>query len=138
MLVCGKTNIQLMIIMRKKMYYWQIVNMNSDELVYSEYTAKTVHTVKLNWVLQIVKDKADLGIKNMSDEDARKRSGKCKIKIFEQNTRSTSFLFHCISYVRNYEPTYIVTIKSWSMAFIVEAGELIKTSYNFHNSLREL
>ena len=81
---CGKTNIQLIIMMRRMLYYWHIVNMNSNELVFRFYTAQTLRSVKHDWVLQIAKDKADLGMMNMSDEDVRKIS-KQKFKSFIQN-----------------------------------------------------
>ena len=40
---------------------------------------------------------------------------KWRLKISKRNTRSTRFLFHFISYVGNYEPTCIVTIKMVTM-----------------------
>ena len=81
---CGKTNIKLLIKMRRMMYYWQIVNLNKEELVSMFYTAQTFRPVKNDWVVQLAKDKADLGIQNMKDEDVRKIPQQ-KFKTFLKN-----------------------------------------------------
>ena len=50
-----------------------------------------------------------------SDENCITSFTNNKQKIWKRNTRSTRFLFHFISYVGNYEPICIVTIKMVTM-----------------------
>ena len=65
------------------MYYQHVLNLNGDELVYRFYTTQKLRPVKHDCVLMIDKDKADLGIQNMSDDEIRKIS-KNRFKLFIQ------------------------------------------------------
>ena len=78
---CGKTPIKYLIKARRLMFYWHVLQLNSDELVFRFYTAQKLRSVKNDWVLQIDRDKTDIGLKNMSDEEIRQIS-KQKFKSF--------------------------------------------------------
>ena len=78
---CGKTPIKYLIKTRRLMFYWHVLQLNSDELVFRFFTAQKLRPVKNDWVLQIEKDKADVGLENMADEDIKKISNQ-KFKTF--------------------------------------------------------
>ena len=69
---CGKTQIKYLIKIRRLMYYWHVLHLDSSELVHKFYSAQKLKPVRNDFVLQIEQDKSDLGLRNMSDEDIYK------------------------------------------------------------------
>ena len=70
---CGLIPIRFIIKMRRLMYYWQILHLDKDELLYKFYLAQSLKPGKNDWVLQIVQDKSDIQL-DMSEADILKTS----------------------------------------------------------------
>jgi hypothetical protein len=69
---CGKVPVRFIIKSRRMMYYWHIMDLNQDELVYTFFKVQSLRPSK-NWVLQIMQDKKDLNL-NIVDKDVKKMS----------------------------------------------------------------
>jgi hypothetical protein len=52
------------------MYYWKILNLKENELLYKFYLAQSLRPVKNDWALQILEDKSDIGI-TLSDDEVK-------------------------------------------------------------------
>ena len=59
---CGKVPVRFIIKSRRMMYYWHIMHLNEDELVYKFFKAQSLRPSKNDWVLQILQDKKDLNL----------------------------------------------------------------------------
>ena len=70
---CGKLPVKHLVKMRRLMYYWHIIHRNDDELISKFYTAQSLDPSNGDWVLQVKKDKKDIGL-NISEEEIRSMS----------------------------------------------------------------
>ena len=88
----GKLPVQYVIKTRRMMYYWHILHLDENELLYKFYVAQKLKPNKSDWVSQIIKDKKDLKIQ-INDEEVRKMS-KTKFKQLIQ-TKINEFAKRC-------------------------------------------
>ena len=89
---CGKLPIEYVIKTRRMMYYWHILHLNENELLYKFYVAQKLKPNKNDWVSQIVRDKRDLRIE-MNDEEVKTMS-KSKFKQLVE-TKINAFAKRC-------------------------------------------
>ena len=66
----GKINVKIIIKMRRVMYWWHIVNLEKNEVLYKFYMAQKLNTSKDDWCQQLQRDKEDLGL-HLEDEEAK-------------------------------------------------------------------
>ena len=64
----GKMSIKYIIKIRRMMYWWQLVNVDKNELIHKFYFAQNIKRNKDDWVIQLDQDKKDLNL-NLSDID---------------------------------------------------------------------
>ena len=67
---CGRIPLRYIIKSRRLMYYWKILNLKENELLYKFYLAQSLRPVKNDWALQILEDKSDIGI-TLSDDEVK-------------------------------------------------------------------
>ena len=67
---CGKVPVKFIIQSRRMMYYWHLMHLDKDELIYKFYVAQCLRPGKNDWALQILADKKDLNL-DISDEEMR-------------------------------------------------------------------
>ena len=68
---CAKIPLRFMIKTRRLMYYWHILNLDEDELLYKFYLAQSLRPCKTDWSETIKQDMSDIDLQ-MSEEQIKK------------------------------------------------------------------
>ena len=66
----GKINVKIIIKMRRVMFWWHIVNLEKNEVLYKFYMAQKLNISKDDWCQQLQRDKEDLGL-HLEDEEVK-------------------------------------------------------------------
>ena len=144
---CGKTQIKYLIKVRRLMYYWHVLHLDSSELVYKFYSAQKLKPVKNDFVIQIEQDKSDLGLKNLSDDDIKKISRekfrscilskidqlKCKKYQESKGTKTIDLQVRSSSTPANYLLSKNLCVKEIQTLFKLKT-QMINVKHNFKSS----
>ena len=95
---CGILPLQYVIKSRRMMYYWHIMHLDKNELLYKFYVAQKLKPNKNDWVNQIIKDKKDLQIEMCDEEVAR--ISKLKFKELLKN-KINEFAIKCFQAIQS-------------------------------------
>ena len=68
---CGKLPIRYIIKTRRLLFYWHILHLGENELLYKFYLAQKFKPGRNDWILVVHKDLEELNI-NMEEEDVKK------------------------------------------------------------------
>ena len=66
----GKMPVKYVIRIRRLMYWWHLVNLNSKEVLQKVYSAQKLNSSKGDWVVQLETDKKELKL-NITDEELK-------------------------------------------------------------------
>ena len=91
-LECGSLPIRFIVKIRRIMYYWHLVNRDSDELILKFYTAQSLDPSKGDWALQAMKDMKDINLH--LDEEKIKTMSKERFKnIVKQKVEKMGIMY---------------------------------------------